>query len=393
MPPRRVCLVLGTRPEVIKLAPVAAALRATGGELSPFVVTTGQHGEMVDQALRSFGLRPDVQLGIAHSAGGIGSLFEHVADALGACFRDVRPAAVLVQGDTTSAAAAAVSAYGSSLLLGHVEAGLRSGSLQEPFPEELNRRMIGCVADLHFAPTQRAADNLLREGVSGEDVLVTGNTVVDALRMMPARARFADAALHDVDWAARRVVLVTAHRRENWRRLPDVCDALVELAARFRDVELLVPVHRNPMVGRVVRERLANVRGVRLLEPLEYGDLLEVLRRCHFVLSDSGGLQEEAPSFAKPILILRDCTERPEVLTSGFGALVGTETRAIVDAASRLLTSDDAYAGMLGGRNPFGDGRAGVRIAAALGRRLSTRVMPPPLSRRTPRPMRGIAPS
>ena len=390
MPPRRVCLVLGTRPEVIKLAPVAAALRATGAELSPVLVTTGQHREMVDQALQGFGLRPDVELGIAHSAAGIGTLFDRVADALHACFREVRPAAVLVQGDTTSAAAAAMSAYGSSLLLGHVEAGLRSGSLEAPFPEELNRRMIGCVADLHFAPTQGAADNLLQEGVSADDVLVTGNTVVDALRMMPARERFADAALHDVDWAHRRVLLVTAHRRENWRRLPAICDALAELAARFTDVEILVPVHRNPKVGHVVRARLAHVPGIRLLEPLDYGDLLEVLRRCHLVLSDSGGLQEEAPSFARPILILRDCTERPEVLTSGFGLLVGTETRAIVDAAARLLTSDHAYAAMRGGRNPFGDGRASARIAAALVRRLGTRVTPPMLARRTPRSMRGI---
>jgi UDP-N-acetylglucosamine 2-epimerase (non-hydrolysing) len=387
MSARRVCLIVGTRPEAIKLAPVVAALRATDGALSPVIVTTGQHREMVDRALACFGLRADVALEAGSGSGGIGALFDRVASALRGCFREIRPSAVLVQGDTTSAAAAAVTAYGSSLLVGHVEAGLRSGALASPFPEELNRRMIGCIADLHFAPTRGAADNLLREGIARHDVVVTGNTVVDALRMMPGRERFAEPALEDVAWASRRVLLVTAHRRENWRRLPEICDAISAIAARFPDVEVLLPVHPNPTVARAVRERLDSAPRVRLLPPLEYGDLLEVLRRCHLVLSDSGGLQEEAPSFAKPLLILRDRTERPEVVSAGLGTLVGTDTATIVDAASRLLASPDAYAVMCGADNPFGDGRAAPRIAAALRRRLAPRVLAAPRPRHAIRPM------
>jgi UDP-N-acetylglucosamine 2-epimerase (non-hydrolysing) len=391
MSARRVCLIVGTRPEAIKLAPVVAALHATDGVLVPLVVTTGQHREMVDRALQSFGVRADVALDVPTAPGGVGAMFDRIAASLRGCFEEMRPSAVLVQGDTTSAAAAALSAYGSSLLIGHVEAGLRSGALESPFPEELNRRMISCVADLHFAPTRGAAVNLLREGVRRADIRVTGNTVVDALRSISRPARFTERGLSEVEWSTRRVLLVTVHRRESWGRLPALCDAVATIAERFPDVEVVLPVHPNPAVARVVHERLASIPRVRLLPPLDYGDLVEVLRRCHLVLSDSGGLQEEAPSFGKPVLILRDRTERPELVEAGLGIVVGTGTERIVAEATRLLAFRAEYEAMCRGRNPFGDGRAAMRIAAALRRRLTSRVAVPRPARIARRPMLAAA--
>jgi UDP-N-acetylglucosamine 2-epimerase (non-hydrolysing) len=274
-----------------------------------------------------------------------------------------------VQGDTTTAAMAALAAFYEEILVGHVEAGLRSFDRKNPFPEEVNRRIAGVAADLHFAPTARARDNLVREGVDHDAITVTGNTIVDALSSIDLAGDWDDPALASVDFDAR-VLLVTAHRRENHDRgLRQICAALEQLTA-LDAVKVVYPVHLNPRVQDVAARELADVDGVHLVDPLSYPDLLRVLDRCTLVLTDSGGVQEEAPSFGKPVLVLRDVTERPELIECGAGKIVGTETRRIVVEATRLLQDRGAYEAMARVENPFGDGKAAIRIVDALFARL-----------------------
>jgi len=377
----RVCVVIGTRPEAIKLAPVINALRARPDAVDCVIVATSQHRQMLRQALDAFGLRPDVDLDLMWEAQDHREFTTRAMHALRSSLADLCPAALLVQGDTSTVAAAAMAGHASGVLVGHVEAGLRSGSLRDPFPEELNRRIASRVADLHFAPTEHARRHLIAEGVAAEHVVVTGNTAVDALKSFPLHGPLGDASLDALPWDRDRILLVTMHRRENHGlRLRQICAALDAIVARHPEVQLVLPVHRNPKVSGAVHEALGGRPRIHLVEPLPYPVLLGVLRRCHFVLSDSGGLQEEAPSFRKPILILRDRTERPEVLEAGFGRLVGADPDAIAGETERLLGDPTAYAAMCRGENPFGDGHAAPRIVDALLARLaapSTLAVPP----------------
>jgi len=366
----RVLVVLGTRPEAIKLAPVIGALQREP-RAQVRVCSTGQHREMLDQALRLFAIQPDYELHTMTE----GQSPAQVGSALLARLEPVlareRPDWVLVQGDTTTAALAALAAYWQRARVGHVEAGLRSFDKWRPFPEEVNRRVISAVADLHFAPTPRARANLLAEGVPARQVLVTGNPVIDALHWVaaqpwePERLGLGPALLGR---PGEKVILVTAHRRENQGRpLEEICLALSDIAARYGPgVRIVYPVHMNPHVWGPVHRLLGGLPNVVLTPPMAYLSLVQVMKRACLVLTDSGGIQEEAPGLGKPVLVLREVTERPEAVEAGTARLVGTERRRIVAEVERLLDDASAYERMARAVNPYGDGRAAQRIARAL---------------------------
>lgn len=369
--PLRVCLVVGTRPEVIKMAPVLQALERRPEAFAPILITTAQHREMLAQALAAFDLTPALDLGLTHHNHTLAEFTSSALMALTDTFAELRPDLLLVQGDTSTVVSAVLAAFYQGIMVGHIEAGLRSGDMRRPFPEEANRRIASVATDLHFAPTERARQNLLHEGLPARDIFVTGNTVVDALQSLPRVARFENRALESVRWQDHRVILATVHRRENLGEdLRHICGALHDLTMRHPDVEIVFPVHLNPAVREVVFELLEHVPRVTLVDPLGYRDLLEVERRAFFFITDSGGIQEEAPAMRKPVLIVRTVTERPEVVEAGFGQLVGTERDALLAAASTLLEDPSAYAAMTGGTNPFGDGHAGERIVRILAERL-----------------------
>lgn len=354
------------------MAPVVQAFERQPEVFDHTFVSTAQHREMLDNVLRAFGLKPDIDLQLMKPDQRLADFAASALAALSDLFSDLRPEVVLLQGDTTTVMVAGLAAFYNGAKVGHVEAGLRSFDRHNPFPEEINRRITGCVADFHFAPTERARGNLLREGVPPENVFVTGNTIVDALSSMALDGKFENQELNSVRFDQRRVLLVTAHRRENHGPpLAAICQGLKALVSEFDDIEVVYPVHLNPNVRGPVREMLGAVPRVRLIEPLAYGDLLRVMKSCFFILTDSGGIQEEAPSFHKPVLILREVTERPEVLEAGAGQIVGTNRDRIFKAASRLLTDSAAYQRMSSARNPFGDGHAADRIAQIL-----TKVIP-----------------
>ncbi len=349
------------------MAPVVKALAEAEG-LEPFTVVTAQHREMLDQVLGLFSIVPDRDLDIMTPRQSLSDVVVRALPGLEEVIVRERPDAVLVQGDTTTAFVAALAAFYHQVPVGHVEAGLRTGEKYEPFPEEMNRRLVGALADWHFAPTAVARQNLLREGVPAQQVFVTGNTVIDAVRSV-ARPdyRFTTPELRRLDFARQRVILVTAHRRENWGEpLEAICGALGDLAGAFRDVVIVFPVHKNPVVRETVERLLGGRERIVLTEPLAYGELANLLARCTLVLTDSGGLQEEAPGFGRPVLVLRNVTERPEGVEAGTLKLVGTYRHAIVVAAAELLLDSDAYARMARAVNPYGDGRAAKRIAGFL---------------------------
>jgi UDP-N-acetylglucosamine 2-epimerase (non-hydrolysing) len=362
----KVAVIAGTRPEAIKMAPVVRELERRGDRFEPVVVSVGQHREMLEQAFKAFGIKPDVDLALMQANQGLSAFASRSLAALADLFTSLRPDFVLVQGDTTSVVTSALAAFYAGIRVGHVEAGLRSFDRYNPFPEEINRRVAGCVADIHFAPTVGARDNLLREGVAPSRVFVTGNTIVDALSSISIDDTFDDAALADLP-RNRRLILVTAHRRENHGEgLSSVFRALRTLVQRFHDIEIVYPVHLNPNVQRAAMEALGGMQRVRLVNPVSYADLLRLLSRCYLVLTDSGGIQEEAPSFRKPVLVLRETTERPEAVEAGAAKLVGTLTDRIVDEAAVLLDDEQQYRAMQEVGNPFGDGHASERIVSHL---------------------------
>lgn len=366
----RVCLVIGTRPEAIKMAPVVEAIRQHP-HLEPLVIATAQHREMLKQAFDVFGITADIDLGLMQNGQNLGIFTSRALAALTAALLEHRPDFLLVQGDTSTVTAACLAGFYQGIPIGHIEAGLRSYDLGSPFPEEVNRRIATCTANVHFAPTRDARNNLIAEGIPDEDIYITGNTVVDALGMIPERNEFDDPALNAIPWNSTRVLLTTVHRRESLgEHLEAICDALEGIVLKHDDVHIIFPVHLNPRVREVVFHRLAHNQRIHLLEPLAYPDLLEVMRRSYMVLSDSGGIQEEVPSFGKPILILRDTTERPEVIRAGFGELVGTDTSRIMESSSALLSDDRLYKARTSGSNPFGDGLAAKRIVRVVDERL-----------------------
>ena len=362
-------VVIGTRPEAIKLAPVVSALR-TRGELEPVVVSTGQHRQMLDQALAVFDLKPDVDLEVMSQGQTLHEVTARTLDRMQAALRDIAPARVIVQGDTTTAFAAALAAFYGKLPVAHVEAGLRSGERYSPFPEEINRRMVDQLSDLLFAPTGPAGDLLAREGFPRTAIHVTGNTVVDALLATRAVVRRRDLRIPGVPagWLdGKRMVLVTAHRRESFGpALEGMCRAMLRIVRAVPDARVVYPVHLNPSVDGPVRRILGDEPGVLLLPPVPYLEFVALMDRAHLVLTDSGGVQEEAPAFGKPVLVMREVTERPEGIAAGVARLVGTTESRIVEETLRLLLDPGHYASMAVSRSPYGDGHAAERIARIL---------------------------
>lgn len=370
-----VLIVFGTRPEAIKMAPVLKALEATPG-IRPLVCVTAQHRQMLDQVLELFAIRPQYDLDIMRDGQGLGYVTAAVLDGIQTVIRDCRPDRILVQGDTTTTMAAAMAAFYERVPVGHVEAGLRTGNVHSPWPEEMNRRLATAMADLHFAPTEQSRANLLREGVDGARVLVTGNTVIDALLYavdrierdrglqaeLNARFPFLDALAGQ----GRRIVLATGHRRENFDGgLEQVFTALSWLAER-PDVGVVFPVHLNPNVQKAAAAVLRDRPNVHLIPPQDYLPFVYLMMRAYLIVTDSGGIQEEAPSLGKPVLVTRDTTERPEAVTAGTVELVGPSADAVTVHATRLLDDAAAYGRMSRAHNPYGDGRAAGRIAERL---------------------------
>jgi len=389
--PKTILLILGTRPETIKLVPVLRVLQRRQKEFRPLVCVTGQHREMLDQVLDLFGVKPDFDLSLMTENQTLTELSARALTAIRSVLRSAKPDLVLIQGDTTTVMTAALAAYHERIPVGHVEAGLRTGLKYAPFPEEINRRIVSVVADFNFAPTPLARKHLLAEGIANESVFVTGNTVVDALLEVSRRlenpgvqqAILADlkpqvtpscvAALHG-DPSAGRVILVTCHRRESFgEALVDICTALRSIAERNPDVEIIYPAHRNPNVLNAVEEvfygRNPKPPNVHLLRPVDYLTFVLLMLRSYLVLTDSGGIQEEAPTYGKPVLVLRKATERQEAIMAGTARLVGTSRQRIVRESERLLRDPSAYRAMVKKKNPFGDGHASERIAAILSRK------------------------
>ena len=358
----RVAAILGTRPEVIKLAPVIAEIRRDRA-MESLVIATGQHREMLDQMLEQFELRRDLDLDVMRPEQRLTELSAELVRGLGDALRHLRPDWVLVQGDTTTALCGALAAFYEDVAVAHVEAGLRSGDSRAPFPEEANRRIIARLASLHFCPTSRSAANLVNEAVPEKQILVTGNTVIDALQWAVWRTR----ARPPVVLRSRpRRILLTLHRRESQgEAMRGMCEAVRALAERG-DTEIVFPVHPSPSVREVVVPELAGVAGVHMCAPVDYLSFVQLLDSCDVVLTDSGGVQEEAPALGKPVLVLRETTERPEAVEAGVARLVGTDATAIAGAAARLLDDPLAYAAMAHPESPFGDGRARFRIVRAL---------------------------
>ncbi|MEU1474927.1 UDP-N-acetylglucosamine 2-epimerase (non-hydrolyzing) [Streptomyces sp. NPDC005760] len=358
--PVRAMLVLGTRPEAIKLAPVARAM-ATGAQFEPIVVTTGQHREMLHQMLGLLYVDVRIALDVMRRRQQLSDLTARLVRELGAVMREQRPDLVVVQGDTTTALAGALAAFYEKIPVAHVEAGLRTGVIDNPFPEELNRSLIGRIARWHFAPTPAAARHLTGEGVAGEQVFVTGNTVIDNLMWVLAEGTGTSAFR-----TGSKRLLVTLHRRENQgERMRGMGRALTRLAERG-DVEIVLPLHKSPAVRDVLLPELEGQTGISLVEPLDYLDFAATLAECDLVLTDSGGIQEEAPSLSKPALVLRTTTERPEAVEAGAARLIGTDPEAIVTWANRLLDDPAEYKRMASAGNPFGDGLASERILSQL---------------------------
>lgn len=351
------------------MAPVVSELdrRAEEGAASYSVCVTAQHRQMLDQALDIFGIRPDYDLDLMEEAQSPSRVASAVLSDLEKVLDAERPDWVVVQGDTTTVAAASLAAYYSGARVAHVEAGLRTQDKRSPFPEEINRRIAGVVADLHFAPTRSARRNLLREGVSEDAIIVSGNTVIDSLRRIAAMPR-PESVSGLIDCGrGDRIALVTAHRRESiGQPMENICAAIAELARDCPQVRFVFPVHMNPAVRETVTGMLSGVNGVSLVEPLDYVSMTHVMNASRIVLTDSGGVQEEAPALGKPVLVMRDVTERPEGIEAGCARLVGTDARRIADAARTLLEDEREYEKMSGAVNPYGDGRAAVRIVRAL---------------------------
>jgi len=369
---RKILIVVGTRPEAIKIAPVLRALRGAGHAAEVEVCVTRQHSELLDPVLELFGIRPAFDLALMKPNQGLADLTSRALVALDEVYTSFSPTVVVVQGDTTTALAASLSAFYRRVPVAHVEAGLRTADLMAPWPEELNRRMTGVMASIHFAPTERARQNLLREGVAAEHIHVTGNTAVDAILSVVERLRSEAELRAQLERKfsfldpQRRLILVTGHRRESFGGgFERICAALEQLSRR-QDVQIVYPVHLNPNVRGPVFGILGGHPNVQLIEPVDYLSFAYLMSRSHLILSDSGGVQEEAPSLAKPVLVMREVTERQEGVEAGVVKLVGTDTARIVAEAERLLDDSAAYGAMARGFNPFGDGRAAERIAKVL---------------------------
>lgn len=362
----KISIVYGTRPELIKLAPLIIALKKEKWvELT--IINTGQHKEMLVSLEKLFQVYPDISLNVMTDNQNVSQVVSKVIAQMDRLIDKNKPDLVFVQGDTATVLATAIACFYSKVKIAHVEAGLRSFDLQHPFPEEFNRRTVSLFADYNFAPTQTSANNLLKEGVNKNKILVTGNTVIDSLQIIKRKLK---PRKND-----KKTILVTAHRRENHKKgIENICSAIIELLQQNNKVEFIWPIHPNPNVKEIVEKRLSNVPGVTLCAPMDYLELLDTISNSFLIWTDSGGIQEEVPSFGKPVLILREVTERPEVVSSGFGLLVGTSKSKIVSSTIELLTNSEKYTKMISGKNPFGDGNASKRIIEHLSAEYSKKI-------------------
>ena len=375
----KVMTIFGTRPEAIKMAPVVLELQKHPEQIQSLVAVTAQHREMLDQVLHLFRINPDYDLDIMSPSQTLFDITSRALNGLNEVLAEARPDLVLVHGDTTTTFVGALAAFYHQIPVGHVEAGLRTGNKYSPYPEEMNRKLAGALTDLHFAPTSTARQNLLRENVDSESVFVTGNTVIDALlATVKPDFRFADELLASLDFAARRVILVTTHRRENLGEpMRHVYHALKRIVEEFPDVEVIFPVHRNPKVREVVAAVLGHLERVHLTDPLDYEPFVNLMARSTLILTDSGGIQEEAPSLGKPVLVLRDTTERPEAIAAGTVRLIGTTEETVYQETQILLSDPVRYRAMSEAVNPYGDGRASQRIVQTILWRNALSTTPP----------------
>jgi UDP-N-acetylglucosamine 2-epimerase (non-hydrolysing) len=363
----KVITIFGTRPEAVKMAPLVKELEKRE-EINSLVCVTAQHREMLDQVLELFHIKPDFDLNIMQTKQSLTGITTRVLEGLEEIFEQEKPDIILVHGDTTTTFAGSLAAFYKQIKVGHVEAGLRTFDKYFPFPEEMNRKLTGAVADLHFAPTDSSKNNLLREGVQEKSIFVTGNTVIDAMNFtVGAEYIFNNEILNNIDYKNKKVILVTAHRRENWGEgIENICKALKTIASENHDIEIIYLVHLNPVVKDVVYDYLEGVKGVHLLPPLDTKETHNLMNKCYMVMTDSGGLQEEAPHLGKPVLVLRDVTERPEAVDSGTVKLVGTNMQDIIESANKLINDKEHYEAMSRAVNPYGDGRASERITDAI---------------------------
>ena len=373
----KILTVFGTRPEAIKMAPVVHAL-ANAADINSAVCVTAQHREMLDQVLTLFSITPNFDLNIMAPGQSLEHITSRILQEMGHVLDTSKPDMILVHGDTATTFAASLAAFYHQIPVGHVEAGLRTGNLYSPWPEEANRKLTSVLADLHFAPTDKSKDNLVRESVDPKKVVVTGNTVIDALLWVRDRIRADEALGKSLDSALpafkqdQRVLLVTGHRRESFGSgFERICDALRTLALRYSDLAVVYPVHLNPRVYEPVNRLLADLDNVHLIEPLDYLPFVHLMDRSTIILTDSGGIQEEAPSLGKPVLVMRDTTERPEAVAAGTVKLVGTDVELIVNEVAHLLEEPSAYEAMSRAHNPYGDGHACSRIVTNLRGRFS----------------------
>lgn len=373
--PKKIFIIFGTRPEAIKLAPVIKELDRYPKEFSPIVCVTAQHREMLDQVLRIFNIKPEYDLGIMQKDQTLHDITSRGLLGIAGVIERVKPDIVIVQGDTTTTFAGSLAAFYAKIPVAHVEAGLRTHDKYHPFPEEINRRLTTQIADFHFAPTENSKQNLLKEGIDEKKILVTGNTVIDALFMINKKqsSRSAQEKWNNyfqknfnIKFSNKKKhILVTGHRRENFGQgFENICYALKEIAVSFEDVDVIYPVHLNPNVQRPVKEILRNIKNIYLIKPLDYEPFVYLMSRSYLILTDSGGVQEEAPSLGKPVLVMREKTERPEAVEAGTVKLVGTDKNKIVREVRKLLNNSEAYKKMSMAHNPYGDGKAASRIVS-----------------------------
>ncbi len=362
----KIIFALGTRPEAIKLAPLIIECKKEG--LKVLVVSTGQHREMLDQVLEIFDIKPDYDLGIMSKVKNLSEIASHVLIGLDKIILKEKPNLVVVQGDTSSAFVAGLAAFHNKVKVAHVEAGLRTYNKYSPFPEEMNRKLLSAIADYHFAPTESAKRALIKEGIDEKTIYVTGNTVIDALNVVSAvEMPFVDKEIKDIDFINKDIILLTTHRRENLDTgMQNIFDAINKITKDNPNVEIIFPVHLNPAIGEHAKNVLGHNSSVHLLEPLCYTDLVGVLKKCKLVLTDSGGIQEEAPAFGKPVLVLRDTTERPEGVEAGTCKLIGLNKEDIINNTNELLKNPESYEKMAKAVNPYGDGTSSKQIVAVI---------------------------
>jgi UDP-N-acetylglucosamine 2-epimerase (non-hydrolysing) len=370
----RVMTAIGTRPEAIKMAPIIREFQTRKDECDLTILNTAQHRELVDEVLSIYNITPDIDLDMMEENQSLTTLFSKGAKALENVFCTQRPDVLLIEGDTSTVFVASLMAFYSRIDVAHVEAGLRSYDIYNPFPEEVYRRITSVISKIHFAPTDWAKRNLLREGHPEGSIFVTGNPVIDTLlSALEIEHRFRDEVLNEIDYSLYKVVLVTAHRRENHGGpLVNICNAIAELAKLHQGLVFVYPVHPNPNVETTVREVLGQKDRILLLNPLDYLSFVNLMKKCHLILTDSGGIQEEAPTLRKPVLVLREKTERPEAIDAGTAKVIGTDQQRIISEVTSLLYDQDKYDGMVVSENPFGDGKAARRIADVVVARYSS---------------------